>query len=123
MPVRSRGRRPVGICAGIGAQVEFQTKPELALQMVTRALDADVPAGWVAGDEVYGQHAGLRLALEDRGMAYVLAVPVNRHVIAAVDGQPGDARVDALSAAVPRRAVAAVVGGRRRQGRSSAARR
>jgi SRSO17 transposase len=81
--------------------VEFATKPELARQMVTRALDAEVPAGWVAGDEVYGQHAGLRRALEERGMAYVLAVPVNQHTIATIEGPPTDTRVDALSAAVP----------------------
>jgi SRSO17 transposase len=87
--------------AGIGPEVEFATKPELALAMLTRALDAEVPAGWVAGDEVYGQHSGLRLALEERGMPYVLAVPVNQHVIATIDGRPADARVDALSAAVP----------------------
>jgi SRSO17 transposase len=86
--------------AGIGPDVEFQTKPELALAMLTRALDAGVPAGWVAGDEVYGQHSGLRLALEERGMAYVLAVPVNQHVIGTIAGRPADARVDALSAAV-----------------------
>ena len=89
--------------AGIGPEVEFATKPQLALAMLTRALDAGVPAGWVAGDEVYGQHSGLRLALEERGMAYVLAVPVNQHVIATIDGRPADCRVDALSAAVPDR--------------------
>ncbi len=86
--------------AGIGADVEFATKPQLALRMLTRALDAGVPAGWVAGDEVYGQHSGLRRALEERDMSYVLAVPVNQHVIATVDGRPTDVRVDALSAAV-----------------------
>jgi SRSO17 transposase len=87
--------------AGIGAEVEFRTKPELALAMVARAVDANVPAGWVAGDEVYGQNAALRLGLEERGLSYVLGVPVNQHVIAALDGRPGDTRVDALSAAVP----------------------
>jgi SRSO17 transposase len=87
--------------AGIGPEVPFRTKPELALAMLARALDAGVPAGWVAGDEVYGQHAGLRLALEERGMSYVLAVPVNQYAIAAVDGRIGQIRVDALSAAVP----------------------
>src|SRR5947209_14268064 len=48
--------------AGIGPEVPFSTKPELAVAMLTRALDAGAPASWVAGDEVYGQHAGLRLA-------------------------------------------------------------
>ncbi len=87
--------------AGIGADVEFATKPELALAMLTRALDAGVPAGWVAADEVYGQHAGLRMALEERGMSYVLAVPVNQYTIATLDGRIAQARVDAVSAAVP----------------------
>ena len=84
--------------AGIGAEVPFHTKPELAVAMLTRALDAGVPAGWVAADEVYGQNAGLRLALEERGLSYVLAVPVNQYTIAAIDGRIGQIRVDALSA-------------------------
>jgi SRSO17 transposase len=87
--------------AGIGRDVEFSTKPELALALLTRALDAGVPAGWVAADEIYGQHAGLRLALEERGMPYVLAVPVNQYTIATLDGRIAQARVDAVSAAVP----------------------
>src|ERR671920_548742 len=86
--------------AGIGPDVPFQTKPELAVAMLTRALDAGVPAGWVAADEIYGQNAGLRLALEERGLPYVLAVPVNQYTIAA-DGRIAQTRVDALSAALP----------------------
>src|SRR5688500_1832440 len=38
--------------AGIGPEVEFRTKPELALAMLTRALDAGVSDGWVAGDAI-----------------------------------------------------------------------
>jgi SRSO17 transposase len=87
--------------AGIGPDVPFQTKPELAVAMLTRALDAGVPAGWVAADEIYGQNAGLRLALEERGLPYVLAVPVNQYTIGTVDGRIGQHRVDVLSAAVP----------------------
>jgi SRSO17 transposase len=86
--------------AGIGPEVEFATKPELALAMLSRALDAGVPAGWVTGDEIYGQNAALRLALEERGLAYVLAVPVNQYTIGTLDGRIGQTRVDALSAAV-----------------------
>jgi SRSO17 transposase len=90
--------------AGIGPDVGFATKPELALAMLARALDAGVPAGWVTGDEVYGQHFRLRRALEDRDMPYVLAVPVNQYVIATLEACPVDCRVDALSAAVPEQA-------------------
>ena len=42
--------------------------------MIARALDAGSPAGWVAGDEVYGADPGLRARPEDRQVGYVLAV-------------------------------------------------
>ncbi len=86
--------------AGIGEDVEFATKPELAMRMLDRALDAGVPAGWVTGDEVYGQHYRLRARLEERAMPYVLAVPVNQHVIATVDGKIRELRADQLIATV-----------------------
>ena len=90
--------------AGIGDEVAFATKPELAATMITRALDAGVPAGWVTGDEVYGQHGGLRRTLEERQMPYVLAVPVNQHVIAHLDGRVTELRADALAKTLPARA-------------------
>ena len=69
--------------------VEFATKPELAIRMLTRALDAGVPASWVTGDEVYGLHPGLRTFLQARGMSYVLCVASNQWVW--VDAQePGN---------------------------------
>jgi SRSO17 transposase len=87
--------------AGVPDAVEFATKPELAMRMLTRALDADVPAGWVTGDEVYGQHFRLRRMLEERETPYVLAVPVNQRVIATVDGQVAELRADALATTLP----------------------
>ena len=87
--------------AGVPDAVEFATKPELAMWMLTRALDADVPAGWVTGDEVYGQHFRLRRMLEERGTPYVLAVPVNQRVIATADGQVAELRADALAKTLP----------------------
>lgn len=44
--------------AGIPEEVEFATKPALAGTMIDRALDAGVPARWVAADEVYGADPG-----------------------------------------------------------------
>jgi SRSO17 transposase len=60
--------------AGVPDQRTFATKPELARVMLERALDAGVPAGWVTGDEVYGNSPALRGWLEDRRLPYVLAV-------------------------------------------------
>jgi SRSO17 transposase len=64
--------------AGVPADREFATKPELALRMITRALDAGVAASWAAGDEVYGNAPGLREELEDRRIGYVLGVACHR---------------------------------------------
>jgi SRSO17 transposase len=60
--------------AGIPEGTAFATKPALARRMLARTLDACVPAGWVAGDEVYGADPGLRSDLEKRETGYVLAV-------------------------------------------------
>ena len=60
--------------AGVPADVEFATKPALALRMIGDALDAGAQASWVTGDEVYGNDPALRAGLQERGVGYVLAV-------------------------------------------------
>jgi SRSO17 transposase len=86
--------------AGIPDQVGFATKPALATAMICRALDAGVPAGWVAGDEVYGADPRLRAELEARQIGYVLAVACDHRVRVGGDTQ----RADALVRQVPARA-------------------
>lgn len=86
--------------AGIPEDRAFATKPELAIGMIERALDAGVPAGWVTGDAVYGQHSGLRRALEEHGLSYVLAVPMNQRVIAKAPGLGVEFRADGLIASL-----------------------
>jgi SRSO17 transposase len=68
--------------------------------MITRALDAGVPAAWVAGNEVYGQDPDLRAELEERRTGYVLAVACHHQVTVAA----GKCRVDELPACLPRTA-------------------
>src|SRR4051812_5234769 len=94
--------------AGVPADVEFATKPALATALLTRALDAGVPAAWVAGDEVYGADPGLRAELEARGVGYVLAIAGNRRLPTAA----GPIRADHLPAALPRRAWQRLSAGR-----------
>ena len=50
----------------------FLTKPQLTQAMLERALETGVPAG--SRREVYGGDAQLRAFLEQRDVAYVLAV-------------------------------------------------
>jgi SRSO17 transposase len=54
--------------------VRFQTKPELALQMLERIFQAAVPIEWVVADTVYGGNLDLRTWLETHQYPYVLAV-------------------------------------------------
>ena len=63
--------------AGMAQEVEFATKPQLARKMIERALEAGVPCGWVAGDEVYGGDRHLQVWLESRVQAFVLALAGN----------------------------------------------
>ena len=62
-----------------------------------RAVAAGIPAGWVAGDEVYGADPRLRAAVRGHGLGYVLAIAANRQV----PTHAGRLRVDALPALIP----------------------
>jgi SRSO17 transposase len=86
--------------AGIPAGRAFATKPELALAMIGRALDAGTSAGWVTGDETYGADPGLRAGIEERGVSYVLAVAKSHPVATAA----GALRADGLTRRLPPRA-------------------
>jgi len=61
--------------ARVPPEVGFQTKPQLARDLLQRALDAEVPASWVTADEVYGGDPALRVWLEDQSMSYVGSSP------------------------------------------------
>ena len=86
--------------AGVPVDIEFLTKPALATGMLTRALNAGVPARWVAGDEVYGADPTLRAELELRRIGYVLAIGRDRRVRT----HERLVRADELSAGLPSRA-------------------
>lgn len=85
--------------AGVPAAISYRTKPQLARELLERALDAGVPAAWVVADAVYGSDGTLRRALEARAQAYVLAVRSNQSVTTWPPDQPPDQhRVAALAA-------------------------
>ena len=63
--------------AGIGEDVPFATKTELAKQMIARSLDAGLPVEWFTADEAYGSDTALRHWLEGRALPYVVACRCN----------------------------------------------
>lgn len=60
--------------AHVPASVAFATKIVLAKRMIERARTAGVPAQWVTADAVYGSDYKFRIALENQGLGYVVAV-------------------------------------------------
>lgn len=85
--------------AGIGADVAFATKPELAARMLGRLLDSGADVGWFTADEAYGDNPGLRLWLEHRDLNYVMAVSCDQRFTT----PRGPVRADHLAASAPKR--------------------
>ena len=55
-------------------EVRYQTRQEQCLEMLD-AWRAQVPHGWVTGDDELGRHSRFRQELRERGERYVLGVP------------------------------------------------
>jgi SRSO17 transposase len=60
--------------AGIPETTEFQTKPQMALEMIQSATSCGVPYKWVTGDCVYGDYSEIRFWLEQNDKCYVMSV-------------------------------------------------
>jgi SRSO17 transposase len=73
--------------ARIPDEVQFQTKPKLAIAMLRRAAEAGVPRGTVLGDSAYGHSSPLRRACRELGFSYAVAVtPTERCARSVVPG-------------------------------------
>ena len=60
--------------ARIPAEVTFKTKPELALDLVVRALDAKLPGEIVLADAAYGTSVEFRNGLVTYGLDYAVGI-------------------------------------------------
>jgi SRSO17 transposase len=60
--------------AGVPDDVTFQTKPQMALEMLREATASGVPYTWVTGDCAYGDYRAIRQWLEEHDKCYVLCV-------------------------------------------------
>jgi SRSO17 transposase len=86
--------------AGIPEEVEFVTKPAMARQMLKRAFDAGVCAGWVTGDTIYGSARRLRMFLEERGVPFVLGVKSDESLWTLEERGPGQLRAEKIAEGV-----------------------
>lgn len=83
--------------AKVPATVGFATKPQLAQRLLTAALDAGVPAAFVTADSVYGNDAPLRMGLQNRRQAYVLAIKCDLRLLT----EGGHIRAQTLAKRLP----------------------
>jgi SRSO17 transposase len=81
--------------ARIPPEVTFKTKPQLALEMITRAMKQRVPPGVVLGDTAYGSSSEFRQGVRALGLHY--AVAVYPHTTVHLLDEEGGPRGEALS--------------------------
>ena len=60
--------------ARIPEQVQFKTKPDLALDMIRRAVDDGIPPGVVLADSAYGTSRAFRQGVRSLGLDYAVGV-------------------------------------------------
>ena len=75
IPAEQIGDPVKSLVMGLPLDLEFRTKGQLAIDILTEALTGGVRLDFVCGDEVYGACTELREFLEERGQGYVLRVP------------------------------------------------
>lgn len=60
--------------AGVPDDVTFQTKPQIALDQIRRAVEAGIPTGIVLADAGYGVDTAFRIGLRAMNLDYVVGV-------------------------------------------------
>jgi SRSO17 transposase len=75
--------------AGIPEEIEFATKPKMALQQIEWACEAGLPRGVVLMDSAYGSDLSFRKRMTELGLTYSVAVRDRTLVAKAVpDAEP-----------------------------------
>ena len=60
--------------AGVPEEIEFQTKPEIALQQIREAVAEEIPVGTVLADAAYGNGMEFRTAITEFGLQYAVGI-------------------------------------------------
>src|SRR6266496_782948 len=106
-PIVSRLYLPQDWCADaerrrkahIPDEIQFQTKPEIALVLLDQAREGGVPHACVTADADYGDNPNFLDGLETRDERYVVAIRADFRVRVAGTGESELQRVDAVLAA------------------------
>ena len=60
--------------AGVPEEVEFQTKPGLALEQIRQAMEQQIPVGVVLADAAYGGDTKFRDGISELGLQYAVGI-------------------------------------------------
>jgi SRSO17 transposase len=60
--------------AGVPEEIEFQTKPKIALEQIRQAVRQKVPAGVVVADAGYGMDTQFRADISELGLQYAVGI-------------------------------------------------
>jgi len=59
---------------GVPSEIRFQTKPEIALEQMRRAVDREIPRAPVLADAAYGNDTKFRAGISELGLLYVVGI-------------------------------------------------
>lgn len=74
LPEEWTGDKALREKAGVPAEIQFTTKPQIALEQIRAAKAAGVPVGVVLGDSGYGNSVDFRESLGELGLKYCVGV-------------------------------------------------
>jgi SRSO17 transposase len=60
--------------AGVPEEIEFQTKPEIALEQIRQAKEAGIPVGAILADAAYGNGMEFRTAITELELQYAVGI-------------------------------------------------
>jgi SRSO17 transposase len=60
--------------AGIPEEIQFQTKPEIALEQIQKAVEQKIPLGVVLADAAYGSNTQFRNGITEAGLQYAVGI-------------------------------------------------
>ena len=87
--------------ARIPDEIVFKTKPELALEMLTRAHQDGLPLGVVLADAGYGSSSDFRLGVHRLGLSYSVGVSSTRRSSRCAKSSIAAARPSTCASSLP----------------------
>jgi SRSO17 transposase len=65
---------------GVPEEIPFETKAQIAYDMIHNAQNNGVPFGWIGGDCFYGEQTWFRNDIDESGFTYIFDVPMDTRV-------------------------------------------